>query len=186
MLARGSRNRREKEQEDCGAHMSDPMSDEDEGFEEAGDELEENTKTLEGKAALTPLCNYLTRLEGGKGGRSYKFLCPHGCHGGKPYNVSCTRVRRHLCGVLDSDDKKGVVGIQIWPIVSAEQRRKYIQIEEVAQQKNKKQKNQFESSPTSRFGSSSPHGTSATSGSRRTIGDFLNVAGRDDVDRKIV
>ena len=39
-----------------------------------------------------------------------KFVCPHGCHGGKPYCGSYTRLRRHLCGVLDSDEKKGFCG----------------------------------------------------------------------------
>ncbi len=79
------------------------------------------------------------------------------------------------------------MGVQICPNISTEERRKYIQIEEAAQQKNKKQKTHSESSATSKFGSCpSPHGTSATSGGRKTIGDFLNVAGRDDVDGKIV
>jgi len=36
--------------------------------------------------------------------------------------------------------KKGVVGIQICPNISVEQRRKYIQIDEVAQQKKKETK----------------------------------------------
>jgi len=168
--------------------MSDPMYDEEEGFEEEGDEVEPEgeTETLEWKVALTPLWNYVTKLEGGKGGGSYKFLCPHGCHGGKPFSGSYTRVRRHLCGVMDSDDKKGAVGIQICPNIFAEQRRKYIQIEEVAQQKSKKQKTHSESSATSRFGSSSAHGTSGSSGGKRTIRGFLNVAGRDDVDGNIV
>jgi len=138
MMVMGSRNRREEheEEEESGHHMSDPMYDEEEGFEEEGDD--ENNESQDGKAALTPLWNYVTKLEGGKGGGSYKFLCPHGCHGGKPYSGSYTRVRRHLCGVMDSDDRKGVVGIAIFPKVPAEQRRKYIQIEEVSQQKNKK------------------------------------------------
>ena len=87
---------------------------------------------------------------------------------------------------MGNDDKKGVVGIQICPNISTEQRRKYIQIEEVAQQKRKKQKTHSESRATSRFGSSSPHGTSRSFGGKRTIGDFLNVAGRDDVNGKIV
>jgi len=95
-------------------------------------------------------------------------------------------VRRHLCGVLDNDDKKGAMGIPICPKVLVEQRRKYIQIEDAAQQKKKKQKTHSESSATSRFGSSSPHGTSATSRNRRTIRDFLSVTGRDDVDGNIV
>ena len=38
MMARGSRNRREKAQEDNGPNMSDPMYDEEEGFEEEEDE----------------------------------------------------------------------------------------------------------------------------------------------------
>jgi len=88
--------------------------------------------------------------------------------------------------MMGSDDKKGVVGIQIFPNISVEQRKKYMQIEEIAQQKSKKQKTQSESSATSRFGSSSPHGTFASFGGKRTIGDFLTVAGRDDVDGKII
>ena len=67
--------------------MSDLMYDEEEGFEEEGDVFDENIETLEGKAALTPLWNYVTKLEGGRGGGSYKFVCPHGCHGGKPIVV---------------------------------------------------------------------------------------------------
>jgi hypothetical protein len=53
-------------------------------------------------------------------------------------------VRRHLCGVMDSDDKKGAIGITIFPKISKEERQKYIKIEEVAQRKHgKKQKLQF-------------------------------------------
>ena len=159
--------------------MSDPMYDDEEGDDE-------NIESQDGKAALTPLWNYVTKLEGGKGRGSYKFLYPHGCHGGKPYSGSYTRVRRHLCGVMDSDERKGVVGIEICQKVPIEQRRKYIQIEEATQQKNKKQKTQSESSATSRFGISSAHGVFASSGGKKTIADFLNVAGRDDVDGKIV
>ena len=89
--------------------------------------------------------------------------------------------------MLDSDEKKGLVGVQICLNISTEERRKYIQIEMAAQQKNKKQRTHSKLSATSKFGScSSPHGTSASSGGRRTIGDFFNVVGRDDVDGKIV
>ena len=113
-MVRGSRNRRgeHEEEEESGHHMSDPMYDEEEGDDE-------NIESQDGKAALTPLWNYGTKLEGRKGGGSYKFLCPHGCHGGKPYCGSYTRVRRHLCGVMDSDEKNGAVGIAICPKVSA-------------------------------------------------------------------
>lgn len=112
MMAKGSRNRREEAQEDSGPNMSDPMYDEEEGFEEEGDDVEPEgeIETLEGKVALTPLWNYVTKLDGRMGGGSYKFVCPHGCHERKPYSGSYTCVRRHLCGVLDSDDKKGLWG----------------------------------------------------------------------------
>jgi len=47
MMARGSRNRKEKEEEENSSpHMSDPMYDEEEGFEEEGDEPYENIETL--------------------------------------------------------------------------------------------------------------------------------------------
>ena len=98
MMARGNRNRMDETQEDSGPNMSDPMYDEEEGFEEEGDEPEEDTETQDGKATSTPLWNYVTKLDGGKGGGSYKFVCPHGCHEGKPYCGSYTRLRRHLCG----------------------------------------------------------------------------------------
>jgi len=56
----------------------------------------------------------VTKLQGGKGGGSYKFLCLHGFHGGKPFSGSYTHVRRHLCGVMDNNEQKGVVGIQFF------------------------------------------------------------------------
>ena len=46
----------------------------------------------------------------------------------KPYSGSYNSVRRHLCGVMDSDDKKGPIGISICPNISMVQRKKYIQI----------------------------------------------------------
>jgi hypothetical protein len=59
-------------------------------------------------------------------------------------------VRRHLCGVLESDDNKGDIGISICPKLSKEEREKYIKIEEVAQgMHGKKQKVQYDAS--SRF-----------------------------------
>ena len=150
MMAR-VRNRGEEEGDELGPNSSDPMYDEEERFEEEGDELEGDTEAQDGKGTSNPLWNYVTKLDGGKGGGSYKFVCPHGCHGGKPYTGSYTRLRRHLCGVLDSDGKKGPMGVQICPNISTEQRRKYIQIEMAAQQKNKKQKTHSESSATSKF-----------------------------------
>ena len=76
--------------------MSDPMYDEEEGFEEVGDE--EDTEMQERKDALILLWNYVTKLEGGKCGGSYKFLGPHGCHGGKPYSGSYTCEEASLWG----------------------------------------------------------------------------------------
>jgi len=156
MMAR-VRNRRVETEEGSGddTNMSDPMYDEEEGFEEEGDEFEGDTEAQDVQATSTPLWNYVTKLDGGKGGGSYKFVCPHGCHGGKPYCGSYTRLRRHLCGVLDSDEKKGSVGVQICPNISTEQRRKYIQIEMASQQKHKKQKthrHKFEQSKGKQLG----------------------------------
>jgi len=45
--------------------------------------------------------------------------------------------------VLDSDEKKGLVGVQICLNISTEERRKYIQIEMAAQQKKQETKNSF-------------------------------------------
>jgi hypothetical protein len=44
-------------------------------------------------------------------------------------------VRRHLCGVMDSDDMKGAIGITVFPKVPKEERQRYIKIEEAAQNK---------------------------------------------------
>ena len=109
MMAR-VRNRGEEEGDELGPNSSDPMYDEEEGFEEEGDELEGDTEGQDEKGPSNPLWNYVTKLDGGKGGGSYKFVCPHGCHGGKPYTGSYTRLRRHLCGVLDSDEKRVLWG----------------------------------------------------------------------------
>jgi hypothetical protein len=114
-----------------------------------------------GKASLTPLCRFVTKLEGGKGGGSTKFLCHHDYHQGKPYTYSYTRVRKNICGVMESDDNKGGMGISIFPKISEEERYKYVKIEKATQRNHrKKQKLQFDAS--SRFcgnTSPSPHGS---------------------------
>jgi hypothetical protein len=127
-------------------------------------------------------------LRGGKGGGgTTKFVCQHDCHQGKPYTGSYKRARRHLCGVMESDDNKGAIGISICPKISKKERQKYIKIEEVAQRKyGEKQK--LHSDASSKFGgntSTSPHG-STTSDYRRTRTDFLDIEGRDEVDAKVV
>jgi hypothetical protein len=55
----------------------------------------------------------VTKLEEGRGGGTAKFLCPHNCHKEKPYICSYTRVGRHLCGVMESDDNKGSIGVML-------------------------------------------------------------------------
>jgi hypothetical protein len=92
-------NRHVNEEDDSGHSHSDPdypMNEGEEGGE--GDDNEVDS----GKASLTPLWRYVTKLEKSRGGGTTKFLCPHGCRPGKPYSGSYARVRRHLCGVLDS------------------------------------------------------------------------------------
>jgi len=100
---------------DSGHSHSDPNYTMNEG--EEGGEHDDN-EADSGKASLTPLWRYVTKLEEGGGGGTTKILCPHSCRPGKPYSGSYTRVRRHLCGVLDSDDNKGSIGIAICPKIT--------------------------------------------------------------------
>jgi hypothetical protein len=128
-------NRHVNEEDDSGHSHSDPdypMNEGEEGGE--GDDNEVDS----GKASLTPLWRYVTKLEEGRGGGTTKFLCPHGCRPGKPYSGSYTRVRRHLCEVLNNDDNRGSIGIAICPKITQEQRQNYIKIEEAAQRMNTK------------------------------------------------
>jgi hypothetical protein len=128
----------------------------------------------------------VTKLDVGRGSGTAKFLCPHACHEGKPYASSYTHVRRHLCGIMESDDNKGSLGINVCPNISKEQRQIYIKIEEAAQRKHGKKKKFQSDDVSSRFGgtSSSPRG-STTPTSRRTIRDFFDTGGRDEVDAKV-
>jgi hypothetical protein len=132
----GRRHRREDD--DSGDSHDDPQYEVGEGFEEKEGNEEGNVGS---KDLLRPLWKFVTKVEEGKGGGSITFLCPHDCHDGKPYTSSYKRLRRHLCGVMESDDNKGSTGITIFPNISKEQRQKYIKIKEVAQKKyGKKQK----------------------------------------------
>jgi hypothetical protein len=117
-------NRRVNEEDDSGHSHSDPDYPMNEGEGGEGDDNEVDS----GKAALTPLWRYVTKLEEGRGGGTTKFLCPHGCRPGKPYSGSYTRVRRHLCGILNNDDNRGSIGISICPRITQEQRENYIKI----------------------------------------------------------
>jgi hypothetical protein len=171
------------EEDDSGHSHSDldyPMNEGEEGGEGDDNEVDND------KASLTPLWRYVTKLEEGRGGGTTKFLCPHGCCPGKPYSGSYTRVRRHIWGVLDSDDNRGSIGIAIFPKITQEERENYIKIEEAAQRMNtKKQKVQLDAS--SPFSSSSLGGRSSPSGSgsKRTIEDFLDITDREEVDAKV-
>jgi hypothetical protein len=88
---------------------------------------------------------------------------------------------------------RGPLGSQFYLSVSKEERQKYhINIEEVAQRMHGK-KQKVQSDASSRFGGNtypSPHATGtlghARGGSKRTIADFLDIGGRDEVDAKVV
>ena len=160
----------EREEEDNGHSHSEPLYEYEEGFE--GDESDNEG----GKTSFTPLWKFVTKLEGGKGVEPLKFLCKHDCHQGKPHTSSYTHVRRHFCGVLESDENKGAIGISIFPKISMEERQKYIKIEEDAEKKHGKKQN-IQSDASSQLGgntSPSPQG-SKTSRSRRTIANFLDI-----------
>jgi hypothetical protein len=121
MVLLGRRHRREED--DSGDSHDDPQYEVGEGFEEEEGNEEGHVGC---KDLLRPLWQFVTKFEGGKGGGSIKFLCPHNCHDGKPCIGSYTRLRRHLCGVMESDDNKGSTRITVCPNISKEQREKYI------------------------------------------------------------
>jgi hypothetical protein len=73
-----------------------------------------------------PVWKFVTKVEDGRGGETVKFFCPRDFHDGKPFNSSYTRMRRHLCCVMDNDDRKGAIGITICPKMFKEERQKYI------------------------------------------------------------
>ena len=81
----------------------------------------------------TPLWNYVTRLGGGRGGGTTKFICPY-CT--KTYTGSYTCVRKHLCGIMPCDQGKAV-GVKTCDKVPTKERNKY-RMEEEAGQNNSK------------------------------------------------
>jgi hypothetical protein len=93
----------------------------------------------------------VTKLEGGRGDGTIKFVCHHDCYQGIPYTDSYICVRRHLYGVLESDDNKGAIGISIFFKIFKEEKQKCIKIEEVAQRKHGK-KQKLQSDASSKFG----------------------------------
>jgi len=122
------------------------------------------------KENSTPLWKYVTRLGGGKGGGTTKFICPH-CR--KTYMGSYTSVRKYLCGVMPCDENK-TIGVKTYGKVPSKDRTKYKREEEEAQHKSKNSRIKHETSSSHRtFSGRSPstHGSgfSAMHSGRRTI-----------------
>jgi len=78
------------DEEDSGNTHTNPQYEDQEGFEEDEEGNEGD------KASLTSLWRFVTKFEGGRGGRTTKFVCQHDCHQEKPYTDSYTHARRHL------------------------------------------------------------------------------------------
>jgi hypothetical protein len=176
MVLTGRRHRREEEDSGDSHDDHDPQYEVDEGFELEKEEEDNEESKKTSKDALRPLWRCVTKLEEGRGGGTTKFLCPHNFHKEKPYFGSYTHERRHLCSVMERNNNKGSIGINVCPNISMEERQKYIKIEEVAQKKHGK-KQKLQSDASSRFSgntSPSPQG-SKTSRSRRTIANFLDI-----------
>jgi len=94
----------EKEEVEYG---NGPYHGEEEEIE--GDDDVESDNENKPKQSSTPLWKYVTRLEGGKRGRTTKFPCPH-CN--KTYIGSYTHVRKHLYGIMPSDEKKNTTWVK--------------------------------------------------------------------------
>ena len=81
------------------------------GVEEGIEEDEDNENDSDDhdpqkvKERNPPLWKYVTKLSGGKGGGTGKFICHH-CH--KDYIGSYTHVRKHLCGLMHWDERKTI------------------------------------------------------------------------------
>jgi hypothetical protein len=140
---------------------------EEEGMEEAEDnENDSDDYDLQkAKEKYTPLWKYVTRLNGGKGGGTTKFICYH-CH--TEYTGSYSRVKKHLCGTMYWDEGKNV-GIRACVKVDPEDRLKYQREEEVAQNKGKKPKVELESAQRMFTGLAASHHASAFSPSHSSL-----------------
>ena len=176
----------EDDEEGYGGSEENP-EEEDYAEEEVGSGEPENIDSPT-KQGQTPLWKYVQRMEGGKGGGTTKFICPH-CN--KQYHGSYTRARKHLCGKMPGDGDKNI-GIKICTNVLATQREKYRKEEEASLQRSSKRSRGFiDSGPThhGQTSSTSTHasgfGSSGTGLRRRTISDFLDEGCRNDVDSKV-
>jgi hypothetical protein len=186
MMVVGSSRRNTHDSEDE-IEVDSTYQGEEEGME--GDEDNENDSDdhdpQKVKERNTPLWKYVTKLTGGKGGGTGKFICHH-CH--IEYTGSYTRVRKHLCGTMYWDEGKSI-GIKTCVKVDPEERLKYQREEEAAQNKAKKTKVEHQNTQRMFSGRvASAHGSAfspSPSPSRRTLSYFLDQGCRDDVDAKI-
>ena len=114
---------REEEDEEVGYSGFDENPEEEYAEEEGESGEHEATDTpIRQEQSQTPLWKYVQRQEGGKGGGTTKFCCPH-CN--KEYTGSYTRARRHLCGKMPGDGDKNL-GIKICVSVPATEREREI------------------------------------------------------------
>ena len=124
MRVLGKRRRNEEEDEEVGSGTYHGGEEEEEEEEEDDDEHEGGgNKTKEGQ---TPLWKYVTRLGGGRGGGTTKFVCPH-CN--KTYTSSYTHVRKDLRGVMPWDENK-TIGVKTYGQVPPKDGSKYKREEE--------------------------------------------------------
>ena len=138
--ARRKRQIREEEDEEEGYGGSEENLEEEEDYaeEEVGSGDPENIDSPT-KQDQYPLWKYVQKREGGKGGGTTKFICPH-CN--KQYHGSYTRLRRHLCGIMPGDGTKNL-GIKVCTFVPAPQREIYRKEEGVSIQRSSKRSKIF-------------------------------------------
>jgi hypothetical protein len=111
-----------------------------------GDEGSDNADNENGnkpKESSTPLWKYETRYKGGKGGGTTKFSCPR-CK--RTYIGSYTHVRKHLHGIIPSDEKKSkAIGVKTCNKVLTKNKENKSE-EGEAENKSKKSKVKYETS----------------------------------------
>jgi hypothetical protein len=158
---------------------------EEEGMEGDGDNENDSDgqDPQKSKDRYTPLWKYVTKLSGGKGGGTGKFICHH-CH--TDHTGSYTRVRKHLCGPMYWDEVKNI-GIKTCVSIDSKDRLKYQREEEVVQNKAKGPRGEPENARRMFIGrSASPHASAFSPSSLpRTLSEFLDQGCRDDVDAKV-
>jgi hypothetical protein len=185
MVVGGSRRPRPTHDSDEEIEMDSTYQGEEEGMEGDGDnEHDSDGQDLQkSKDKHTPLWKYVTKLTGGKGGGTGKFICHH-CN--TEYTGSYTRVRKHLCGPMYWDEGKNI-GIKTCVSIDSKNRLKYQREEEVAQNKTKRPRSEPENAGRMFSGRNTSSHASAfsPSSSPKTLSEFLDQGCRDDVDAKV-